>query len=116
MTCEEALEYLRRGLSRIAYWDGATCACGHCPSCEARALLIQVEADGDLGRALEAESPCACGGKKPLVEVDGWMTRGHLNSEDTNAICIWQFPEGQDWEIMIHVHAIILPTKEEAAL
>ena len=61
MTREEALTHLRQGLSRIAYWDGGTCVCDHCPSCEARALLIQAEPGGDLGVALEAEKPLAVG-------------------------------------------------------
>lgn len=57
MTHEEALTFLRQGLSRIAYWDGGTCICEHCPSCEARALLIHIDVGGDLSRAL---SSCVC--------------------------------------------------------
>ena len=61
MTHEAALTFLRQGLSRIAYWDGGTCTCEHCPSCEARALLILTEVDGDLGRALSSRACDWCG-------------------------------------------------------
>ena len=53
----------------------------------------------DVIAALEANPP--------LAEVEGWMTQRHLDREDTNAICIWQFPEGQDKEIMFPVTVTI---------
>lgn len=43
-----------------------------------------------------------------MVEVEGWITQQHLDRKDTNAICIWQFPEGQDKERMIPVTVYIV--------
>lgn len=77
MDRDKALEFLRQGLSRISYWDGKTCACEHCPSCEARALLILLETDGDLGRALSSPD-CACRGEEPIAVVHGGTREDEL--------------------------------------
>jgi len=57
------------------------------------------EVDREYCRRLLAET---------LAETDGWMTRQHLAKEDTNVICVWQFAEGRDKEIMVPVHAVVL--------